>query len=630
MSSSWSSQLVEARKFNDALRNPGSEALRLGSDLYRHVPKDPHENLIYRREWLELGNSSPEVARSIWRMCQADILWHLNTWCWTFNPRAKPNTVVPFITYPFQDEAVLDLQAAIANDEERLIEKSRDMGASWIVIYVFEHLFRFSPHTVSLRMLSRKEDLVDAPGDSDALFWKLDFIHKYTPKWLLPPMTRTSMHKENEATGSTIDGESTTADAGRGGRATAMLLDEFASMPNGDAVLAATADVTNCRLIPSTPKGQGNAYFRLKKKGEIKVLRFHWSQHPVKAKNLYASSGGELLILEGEQIEGYPYILDGKLRSPWYDAQCRRRTPMEIAQELDIDYLGSDYQFYEAAALDRISAMATEPMRVGELRYDPLSLLPRAEVPFAEDVKGRLRLWSHLDTRGRLVGSSMRRSWVIAADIAMGTGASNSAIAFGCRELPEQIGEIACPRTTPQDWAEFAIALAHWLKADGDEDPEIIFEANGPGRLFSDRLLKRQYPRIYWRTKDGRPDSKQTELAGWWSTPETKLSLMGEHRRALTQGLFTLHSQETIDELRQYVFRQGGVVEHAGAGTSPDPSGAKENHGDRAIASALLWHRIGTDIDPPSRGDKPLTEGTFAARQRERREKLKREQEQRW
>lgn len=626
----WNSQRTDAERLNDAIRTPGGDRLAIDAPLYHRVPKDLEENLRHRRKWLEIGSSSREAAETIWQFCKADPLWYWNTWCWTFDPRIKHGrTELPFITYPYQDQALLDIINAIRNGEDRLIEKSRDMGASWIVLYAFEYLWHFEDSMTTFRLVSRKEDLVDAPGDPDSLMWKLDFILKWQPRWLKPTFIRNSLHLANERTGSTIDGESTTSDAGRGGRSTADLYDEFASVPNADPVLASSADRTNCRIFASTPKGQANAFYRLRDRGEIKIIRFHWSQHPVKAKGLYASSNGKLQILDGEQLTDYPYILDGKLRSPWYDKECKRRTAMEVAQELDIDYLGSDYQFFDSAALDRISkTLVVSPFRRGELCFDPLSLRTKTAA-FRDDPKGRFRLWTQLDQRGRIVGAESR-SWVIAADVAMGTGASNSTISFGCREVPEKIGEIACPYSSPQDWAELSIALANWLKGDGDNDPEIIFEANGPGRLFGDKLQKRQYPRIFWRTKDGRPDAKQLEQAGWWSTTETKLALLGEYRNALVRGLFTIRSDRSIDEARLYVFRQGGTVEHAGAGGGIDPSGARENHGDQVIADSLLWYRVGKELEPIDRGEKSLVEGSFAARQRERQEKRKREQESLW
>lgn len=616
MTLSWSAATAEARKVLDGSRDAAAQHLLAAGPLYARVPKDLSENLVHRRRWIEIGSQSPETARTIWRFCKLDPLWYWNTFCWTYNPRT-PQKALPFITYAYQDDVLLDLLDAIRTGEDRLIEKSRDMGASWMTLYAYEYLWHFYPLN-SFRVLSRKEDLVDAPGDSDALFWKLDFILKYLPAWLRPPIDRTSMHLGNKANDSLIDGESTTADSARGGRATSMQLDEMASMPNGDQVLAATADVSNSRLMMSTPKGQNNAFFRVREKGATTIIRLHWSMHPDKARGLYTSDNGQIRILQGERDPHYPYIPDGKLRSPWYDAQCFRRSPMEVAQELDIDYLGSDFIYFDAPTLDRIQReLCMPPFRRGEVRFDALSLKVYPASPFTDSTDGRMLLWSHLDNTLRLP----QRQWAIACDVAMGTGASNSTMHLGCREIPELIGEMADPRTTPQDWADLAMATADWLRAGTDNWPLIIFEANGPGRLFADRLLKRDYPNIFWRTKDGRPNSKQTEMAGWYSTPETKLSLLGEFRRALLAGNFTIRSKPLVDELRQYVFRQGGVVEHAGRANTVDPSGAKDNHGDRAISAALLWLAIGRESAPPIIGDKPVTPGTLAWRQQQRRRK---------
>ena len=45
----------------------------------------------------------------------------------------------------------------------------------------------------------------------------------------------------------------------------------------------------------------------------------------------------------------------GKVRSPWYDAECKRCAhPQEVAQEHDIDFSGSDYQFFDTKMLDEI------------------------------------------------------------------------------------------------------------------------------------------------------------------------------------------------------------------------------------------------------------------------------------
>ena len=133
-----------------------------------------------------------------------------------------------------------------------MIEKSRDMGASWMCLMAFEWVWHF--HSISSFLLvSRKEDLVDKTNDPRSLMWKIDYMHKNQPRWLLPSIGRSNFHIINHDTGSTIDGESTTGDVARGDRRTAILLDEFASVDQGARVLAATGDATDCRVMNSTP-----------------------------------------------------------------------------------------------------------------------------------------------------------------------------------------------------------------------------------------------------------------------------------------------------------------------------------------------------------------------------------------
>ncbi|MCX5637099.1 MAG: hypothetical protein NTX52_05325, partial [Planctomycetota bacterium] len=253
--------------------------------FYDLVPKDFFANLEFRREMIMLGASDPEAAEELWIMCSRDPLFYINTFVWTYDPRKNP-AALPFITYDYQDEALIEVFRAIGH-YDLLTKKSRDMGASWIYIVAPEYLWHFR-QLQSFLFVSRVQDLVDKTEDPDCLFWKLDFIHKNLPQFLLPSINRTKLHIYNIDNGSTIDGSSTTGDVARGGRRTAILLDEFASVEEGYAVLSATRDATRCRLFNSTPKGVGNAFYDMTQT-DIKVLRFHWSQHPEKKPGLYTS-----------------------------------------------------------------------------------------------------------------------------------------------------------------------------------------------------------------------------------------------------------------------------------------------------------------------------------------------------
>jgi phage terminase large subunit len=193
------------------------------SSIYNSVPKGMEENLNFRSTALEKAVTDPKTREALWIACSRDLLFYVNTFGWTYDPRKK-NGVLPFITYPFQDDAMLQIEECITTGKDLVIKKSRDMGASWMLLTVFEWFWHFKDGQ-SFLLVSRNEDYVDKTGNPKALFWKIDFTHKHLPNWMLPAITRTKLRLTNDDNGSTIDGESTTGDVARGDRRTAIGLD---------------------------------------------------------------------------------------------------------------------------------------------------------------------------------------------------------------------------------------------------------------------------------------------------------------------------------------------------------------------------------------------------------------------
>lgn len=544
---------------------------------YQHVPKGIRENLEYRRRVLRWGAKSRENARLLCMISSRDMLFWVNTFAWTFDPRRDPSAR-PFITYPFQDEAAETIENALGR-HDLLLEKSRDMGISWLGVGIILWRWRFRS-LQSYLLVSRKEDFVDKTGDPKSLFWKMDFILERMPGWMRPSFSRLKLHLQNNDNGSTIDGESTTGDVARGDRRTAIWLDEFAAVDNGDAVLTATADATDCRLFASTPQGTGNAFYTVRQ-SDIAKLRLHWSLHPRKSEGLY-------------------YDEDGKPRSPWYDRECERRShPLEVAQELDIDYLASDYQFFDQVSLNLIlKEKVRPPYQRGVLEYDYQTARP---VGFSEKADGgSLFLWFYPDPA---TGSPPAdRDYVIGADVSMGTGdskgrgASNSCLSVGDRKTGEKVAALAVSTMAPHDFAKLAVALARWFRGKSGAGAYLVWEGNGPGRLFEKAVLDLGYNNIYYRDRDERDVRGEVGTRpGWWSSPETKLVLIGDYRKALcSDGTFINRDMAAIKECEFYVFTARGV-EHRGAGNTLDPSGARANHGDRVIADALCWMGMKTD-----------------------------------
>jgi len=539
------------------------------------------------------GFSSPRAREELVIMCARDPLFTVNTFVWTFDPRLLPNpTIVPFITYAaYQDEALLEILDAILYQYDILIEKSRDMGASWLIIVAFWYLWQFRRNQ-AFRLVSRVEDLVDRTEDPDSLFWKIDLIIKSLPSWLRPNIGRSHLHLYNRDMDSVINGSSTTGDVARGGRCGAMLLDEFAAVKDGHAVLSSTRDVTGCRVFNSTPKGVGNAFYDQAVNPGIRKLRFHWSQHPVKAAGLYVARNGKLEILdEGYDFPpGYEFVLDGKMRSPWYDKQCQRAAhAMEIAQELDIDYLGSDFQFFDPEIVRQIQASdVKDPIATGELEYDDDALEhqhQRAKIRFTEASGGRFCLWTELHPATGLPPDD--DDYVVAVDISAGTGASNSAISVGRRRTREKVAEFVTPWVKPEGLARTAYAIGKFF-----HNAFMIWDAGGHGQVFGDTLWKMGYHHVYFRENDKSITKKVSDIPGVFLQPDTKLAILGAYRKALSDRAFVQRSYHANRELLQYVFTSQGQVEHASATHNIDPSGARKNHGDRVIADALLWKGI--------------------------------------
>ena len=532
------------------------------------APRALLDNLVFRRnliDWATAEGQDWQVHKDrrdhVWAMCHRDPAFFADVFVWSYDPRVA-TTSSPFILYDFQREALAQMVDALGR-EDFLIEKSRDMGASWLCSVLFLWAWIFSPTKLSFLLVSRKEELVDKRGDMKSLMARLDFVLERLPKWLTPRYTRTHMSLLNNDSGSAINGESTTGDVARGDRRTAILLDEFAAVDSDYAVLRATRDATNCRLFNSTPRGASGAFWDMRCKDTLLKFRFHWSMHPDKARGLYVDD-------------------TGKQRSPWYDAEVARAVhPMEVAQELDIDYNASDAQFFDDATIDAASTFCRDPSWSADPVWDPDT---GAIDAFVGNPKGAYRSWVPFDLVNKPPQSG---KYALGIDVSQGTGATPSVISVGDLMTGERIAEFVSSSTKPDQLAALAVGLARLYN-----DAYIVWEINGPGNVFTDQIVEMGYRNVYRRNRVKRNDrsfNSGNNSLGWHTSKESKMRLLGLYRRALSEKRLKVYSKASLDECRSYVFVVGGDVSHNRLrGTALDLSAARENHGDRVIADALL------------------------------------------
>jgi hypothetical protein len=263
-----------------------------------------------------------------------------NYFLWTYDPRpGVPNPKTCFILYDFQEDTLRWLVEHIKSGNDCLLDKSRDMGATWLVLAAILHQFLFTDGFAAL-LGSRKEDAVDN-WQLDSLFGKLDFMLRHLPPWMLPHGFSFQKHRNylkisSPKTGNSIVGEATNPNFSRSGRYSCIFLDEFAFIDDSSTIWMATGDASPCRLAVSTPNGKGNKFYELRYESNIDVKSLHWSLHPKKT-------------------------------DEWYQKQCFRRTPEEIAQELDISYERSTKGRVYGTELDEMK----KKLRIGDFPFDP-------------------------------------------------------------------------------------------------------------------------------------------------------------------------------------------------------------------------------------------------------------------
>lgn len=112
----------------------------------------------------------------------------INHWCDTYDPRNAGGATparMPFILFPKQEEMIRFLQACLSDESSGLVEKCRDMGATWLCGGFSVWLWLFW-RGASVGWGSRKEQLVDKLGDPDSIFEKMRMILRGIPREFWP------------------------------------------------------------------------------------------------------------------------------------------------------------------------------------------------------------------------------------------------------------------------------------------------------------------------------------------------------------------------------------------------------------------------------------------------------------
>jgi hypothetical protein len=620
----------------EAPADHGAHPLDFAGDVWtcpitgQKVPKGLEANLRARKHLADLAAHSIEIQTALWHLGRQSFLFWVNLFVDTYHQievddegNVKPSQYahVPFISWPVQDHAATELIASIENGGDVVVDKSRDMGATWLILLVFLWYWLFHADS-AFKVLSRKEQLVDNKADPDSLFWKLDYALGRLPEWMIPNYIRTDSQLANQDNGSVIDGESTNADAGRGGRRKAILKDEAAAMRNLGEIMLATDNSTSCRILTSTPIGPGK-YSEIRFSGRVKVIILGFWDHPQKGR--------------GRRLYTDPFDNKVKWTSPFRDRELELKSRREVATNQDIDHSAAGSMFFDSDVLGRQRARAERrpPLYTGDLLCRrPWGALADHAIRkrrldafrWNDNARGRWRLWCELED-GR---PDQTRTYSLGADISHGMGASESTISVTDTETRLKVAEFADSNISPDQHARMMAIAGLWFGG-----PRgcgfAIWEANGAGGRFGEQLVKTlQYPWYYRHTPGGKVSRKPTEQLGWFSSDqgEAKRLLLEEYRGDMAADRFINLSVRAIAQAEGYVFYANGSI---GPGRlEAETAGTKKTHGDLVIADALSNHGViwAPRMHPPKA---IIPHGSLAAEidDAEREEEEERDQE-RW
>jgi hypothetical protein len=616
-----------------------------------------------------------------------------NSAFWVYEARAEPGKQnIPFLLRPKQDYAVDRMKYAIDNaapmtPHNLLFDKSREEGASEVICKMFASYFLLYTDMYFL-VGSRVEDFVDKAtgvkpdkfgvnrvyGNHKCLFHKILYAITTLPAYMQPALRKSHLLVENMDSGGKIGGEATTMNFGAGDRAKAVLIDECARIEPDIAqyIIDNIQDTTACAIYNSThfKWGSGHPYAELIDSNKIEVVTLGWEDNPVKNPGLYETpdqdeiiirdisyyrdkcpkvfdkieegnsfiySDLQLEVAEGpddikEQMSDISFVADGGEesygcpRSPWVDAQFNRgRSRQDMAINVFRVPEGSAEQFFDHETVYRVEHKFTCPPRfTGTIKYEIDGVRP-VDIKFKRGGPKHLKWWGPLPN-GR---PRQDHNFIVACDISRGTGSSNSVAVIADVNSSEIVGIYVNPYIDVTDFAELAVALCLWCGG-ATKSAYLIWEANGPGDTFKNRVRKIGYSFVYSKV-DQRTKTRKRQgnrKWGWYSTPGingTKNDVLGELDAALHESLvkvkrfpyLIVHDLDTVREMRQYIFL-GDRIDVGLASEATDPSGARYAHGDRVIATALIMLAMKEQPKASIKKMQKVRKNTLAGRMKKR------------
>lgn len=428
--------------------------------------------------------------------CGRDPIHFINTYCRIFHTKRG---VIPFKTFPFQDDCVRDF----INHRFNIVLKSRQLGLSTIS----------AAYSLWFALFHKaKEILVIATKLKTAINFikKVKTMLKGLPVWLQISQFEVTTQEVRFQNGSRVQAIPTSEDAGRSEALSLLIIDEAAWIRNFEDIwtgLYPTLSTGGSAIILSTPNGVGGQYYQLyvgaeAKTNEFNPIKLMWYVHP-----------------EHDQA--------------WFDKEIKQMTRRKVAQELMCEFIGSGETYIGADEIAWLDSIKRDPIKKGLQLFDSQWHVVERDVWIWETPQ---------------VGCK----YILSADVARGDAADFSTfhVINGNTGLvaAEFMGKIAPDK--------FGILIEKYATV--YNKAWACPENNTFGWTTNSKLKELRYPRlIYQNMKLSQADSfvaSDNDKAGFstqGNTRELALSKLEEHIRNKTLKFV---SARFINELRTFIW----------------------------------------------------------------------------
>lgn len=306
--------------------------------LRKYLYSQPFQQQLSRRlEKLQEAETNPVTRVEILTNCQNDFFYFVSMFGIVYEPRLSESPDIPYFPFEYQKMAISRVIQAEIKSEDLFIEKTRDMGITWTMVWYILWKWLFGDKWYCL-MGSRKEDEVD-DGSPQSLFGKLRYALYSLPVWMRPDGFKKSQHDlrmklVNPDKQNFVEGESANVSFGRGGRYSMMLLDELFFWRFARESWRSTTDSSPVRIAVSTAvassfaRSLSNSF-----KEQGKCVTLGWEMHPFK------------------DME-------------WYKEEEKRRAadPLSVAAELNMSYASDPtLAYYPEVMLCQVAKIPYNP-----------------------------------------------------------------------------------------------------------------------------------------------------------------------------------------------------------------------------------------------------------------------------